>query len=1634
MGSKSSALRNRKASRRSAAPATRNNELSARGKSLSFHFEQLEARNLLAINILGVPNWVSQGPNPEIQAGSSVPPDSPVAGAIHAIAVNPNNASQIILGSVAGGVWRTTNANPATPGAVTWTPLTDQLASLSIGAVAYDPSDATGNTFFAGTGMWSNSFDTGGSAVGLYRTTDGGATWTLLGNNAAGVNVLAGQRIKSIVKSGQSILVGTVAGVGIGSLTRPADGSRDYATLGGALFLSSDGGATFNQVLPASGFPNGAATSIVVDPNNAQRFFATVAGQGVFRSDDGGANWNAFSTGLTGAAGSSDIELATQNIGGVTTLYAGVSTAGTLNGVFSATNFGGGGNWTALAAPPAGFNAGAGFTENFQILADPTNAGVVYIDSEGGSGIFRYNPAGAGSWVQIDQTGAQGTTPHPDSHDLQFLNATTLLESDDGGIFLLQNPLTAATSDWQSFNGNLSTNEVYSVAYDSTNNVLFAGTQDNGSPNQNSAGSASWTDLTGGDAQFQQADNTSLGGDVFRYSLSNDFGFFSRNRFSNANVYLNAVNHYITNATNAGPIVITSNNHGLLTGDGVFVSGVQGNTAANGGFIVTFINANQFSLNGSNGNGNYIGGGSWQKVSPITNASGAAGNLVLITTSVAHQLTTGAQVGVQQLTGTYAALNGNNYYITVVDGTHFTLDGTSADGSTANGGFYTNSNSVLLKSAIGANNLSGLNAADQAFGTGGSFSMAPFTLNSVDPRLMLLGFNGVYEDADTTAANGFAGDVVTDITANLSGLTGLVSALVYGGRRGGSGFTNVAIVGSTNGEVYFRGEAGAAFTNVSASIGSANPIDSIAVDPQDWRKVYVVTGNQVFSTTDITNLGANPFTVIGGGLSDNLNAITAGLGNMTPELRSVTVVGSTPVVAGLGGVYRMLTPPAGAAAGCTWTEFGNGLPNTAVHDVKYDATDDILIAGTMGRGVWTISNASAAITVGGVLQIVGDGAANNMGLQVDPNNPLRLLASDGIGAPQSFETALFSKVQFQGLAGNDTITIDSNGGVAAGTINFVDFLVEVDGGADGATLNLQDISDLTSDTVTVISNTIGATAGDNYFAPCGRVQYSNLTAIVMDMSGAAGAGDVVNVPSTSAAVTVRGNGGDDQFNIGLGTLASIAGPVTVVGGAGDDSLVVDDHLRTIAVDYHVDPTVIRICATPTDINIANIDGTLETASLRGTAGINPADGNQFDVTPSITTVFNIDGDEPHAPPGDLLSVRFAGTTGRHLTFTNKPTGTGMWTFTNRMNVNFTHIERFNFAPTLVYSADAAKKGKPTVKVVDADDPTNVLATFQAYEATYREGVRVAMGDVTGDGIPEIITVPGHNHAPLVKIWDLLSGTEIVGTSFNAYATSFIQGVNIAVGDVNGDGLNDISVVPSRGNAEVRTFFNQSATTPAKPFSAANYRHLLAFGKSFIGGASIAVGDVLDGAPFNAAAEIIIGSGSGMRDTVNVYSSNQLLSKTTKLNTAATPRQRILPFSATQRGGVFVAVAQLDADAKLEIVVGAAAGGRSQVATFDLNNLPAPAAPTLLNSFATVYTFNGNPSNAPVRVAALAKLDAGGNPVTDIFIAQGPDGFTQKIRHAPPTGPFVDFLIELGDEFRDGFYIASDANAIPPFVC
>ena len=98
----------------------------------------------------------------------------------------------------------------------------------------------------------------------------------------------------------------------------------------------------------------------------------------------------------------------------------------------------------------------------------------------------------------------------------------------------------------------------------------------------------------------------------------------------------------------------------------------------------------------------------------------------------------------------------------------------------------------------------------------------------------------------------------------------------------------------------------------------------------------------------------------------------------------------------------------------------------------------------------------------------------------------------------------------------------------------------------------------------------------------------------------------VTADAAGVPITASGQGGNDVFNVGTGDLSLILSPVAVIGGDGEDSLLVDDSARTTAVDYHVDPTTIAVCVSPgppaVDMNIATFDATLEHAAPQRHAG------------------------------------------------------------------------------------------------------------------------------------------------------------------------------------------------------------------------------------------------------------------------------------------------------------------------------------------------------------------------------------------------------------------------------------------------
>ncbi len=138
-------------------------------------------------------------------------------------------------------------------------------------------------------------------------------------------------------------------------------------------------------------------------------------------------------------------------------------------------------------------------------------------------------------------------------------------------------------------------------------------------------------------------------------------------------------------------------------------------------------------------------------------------------------------------------------------------------------------------------------------------------------------------------------------------------------------------------------------------------------------------------------------------------------------------------------------------------------------------------------------------------------------------------------------------------------------------------------------------------------------------------------------------------------------------------------------------------------------------------------------------------------------------------------------------------------------------------------------GGPQVRVFKANG--KLESSFFAYNKYLRGGVNVALGDVDGDGDLEIVTGPGPGEKPLIKIFSLAGNLK---NSFLAYGSSFHGGVNVAIGDINGDGKNDIITAPKKGGGpQVRIFNNQGKVLGS----------FFAYDKKYHGGIEVSVNDI-----------------------------------------------------------------------------------------------------------------------------------------------------------------------------------------------
>ena len=620
---------------------------------------------------------------------------------------------------------------------------------------------------------------------------------------------------------------------------------------------------------------------------------------------------------------------------------------------------------------------------------------------------------------------------------------------------------------------------------------------------------------------------------------------------------------------------------------------------------------------------------------------------------------------------------------------------------------------------------------------------------------------------------------------------------------------------------------------------------------------------------------------------------------------------------------------------------------------------DVLVRGGGGDNI-VVSQGRSGLNAASV-RVAGDGTdgLTAQGFDLPSRTDNATLRVDGGGAGAAFVDGGSTAVQFTGLAA-----------------------VGFDGLSGRNNLNVLD------NTGTAYGSAANPGAGIVY-APSGEF------AGTVRLGGAAPAVRFANV-----------NGADD---VGLVVFGDPNGPggdtLTVVGpsepGLGAlGSLEVANAANTITV---TDRQVVfeRSGAGPLrSIALGRVNDRNTFSNLVVLAGNQARQGDTVAVAPSSEINILVDGQGP-ARGGSTGNVLTVSTDQPYtLTSTASPALGGAQTRVEAANggsFGYRGFGRIQADPAVgvgggggrsVYAVGADVGGGPRVRVYDALT-RDVLFDQFVYEESFTGGVRVATGDVTGDGIPDLVVAAGPGGGPRVSVYDGV--TFKVVSSFFAYEKSFTGGLYLAVGDLDGN-----------GQAEIVTGTGVGGGPLVKSFDARGRQlnAVFAFESTFRGGVRVAVGDVTG----DGLAELVTTAGPGGGPVVRVFDSVTLK-----------PVLEYFAADSTLRTGLAVAAGDLTGDGVAEIIVAPASG-------------PVSAATVRRGDGSTVsvplFTDQGaDPTPTPTGTlsdiggARLATADSNATGTTKVFLAARGPGFPSKVYRY-----FIDPVLEADSTqaFEDSF--------------
>jgi len=228
-------------------------------------------------------------------------------------------------------------------------------------------------------------------------------------------------------------------------------------------------------------------------------------------------------------------------------------------------------------------------------------------------------------------------------------------------------------------------------------------------------------------------------------------------------------------------------------------------------------------------------------------------------------------------------------------------------------------------------------------------------------------------------------------------------------------------------------------------------------------------------------------------------------------------------------------------------------------------------------------------------------------------------------------------------------------------------------------------------------------------------------------------------------------------------------------------------------------------------------------------------------------------------------------------------------------------------------------GEPLVRVFDGVTGimfTGALSGFLAFEPTYTGGVQLAVADVDGDGVPDIITAAQRADGPEIRVFSGADGAVLA--DFTVTGAPFASGFSLAAGDFTGAGRADVVVGGSGGWVSVYDPLSGSALS-------GTLGGFPAFGSGYTGGVVSVAADPLAGvANPGAKSELAVGTGAGPTTEVKVF------------DAAGTMLQDLTPFGASDTGGARVALGYISDPSNPtvpDVVVGSGAGAADRIRVF-----------------------------------------------------------------------------------------------------